>query len=206
MNQDEELEEIIMIMENYDKTINECFLKYTTEEYNNFNLPKLIKILDICYKSQDPNQHRMGTLLNSIFTQRTKTFIITRRMFGDLLKLDENSKYKNINNADYKLLIKTMLDIEHFEYLRKPKLRKGGVLELNCLLFIEILYELHDDMLKNFQSKKWFEKQKKKTLELYDKDLIKNEEDKKEKKVVNMKEVRKRMNDKLDEQIRSKNG
>lgn len=144
----------------YDITLNDCLLKHTTSDINDFQIKEVTESLDYAYNSKDPNQTKIATLMNAIFTHHAQTFMLTRRSFGELIKNDENSSYKSINGMEYKLILRLMLSNKHFDCLRKPAGRKAGVYKAIHPDLVSALHKLH--------SKEWFDLQEQKVCGYYD--------------------------------------
>jgi hypothetical protein len=145
----------------FDSGLHDCLLKNITQDIQSFVLTDVIDSLVDAYHSDSPNYIRMATLMNSIFTHHAQTFMLTRRSFNDLIKLDTNSEYDGINGVEYGVLLKLMINTSHFKCLRKPSGNRAGVYKIVHLGIVEALYSLH--------SKEWFELQEKKVCEYYDK-------------------------------------
>lgn len=148
------------IFENYNITIQDCFLKQTTKNIESFEIDEVVDALKKGYSNKDPNCVKMATLFNSIFTHHAQTFMLTRRSLCDIIKNDENSTYCNINSTEYKLMLSLMIKSEHFQCLRLPKGRRAGVYKVVQPDLVKNLHKLHNI--------EWFQLQEKKVCEYYD--------------------------------------
>lgn len=105
------------------------------------------EILDYLYSHDNPNIIRMGTIVNSILTHRHQTFMFSRGGLVKLFASDINTEYKSINEAEYKLLVHTMLKCGDFIKLREPTKdlpkTKSGVYKVIKPIITQILYTLH---------------------------------------------------------------
>lgn len=153
-------------MINYDKLYeelepDELFLKKTTK-LDEFKNEEIKQHLEPLYKAgfNETMKHRLGTIMNSIFTQENQTFLMSRDSTALLFEGDLDSKYKSCSNSDYKHLLKTITNISLFETLRIPVGRKAGVYKLVAPELVDTLYRL--------VGRKALEEQERKALEYYD--------------------------------------
>jgi hypothetical protein len=150
---------------NYEKMFtkfkqDDFFLK-RTQPLDDHDL-EIKKMLDIYY-NQKGLQHRLATLLNSIFTQQTQTFLFSRKHAVELFKQDDLSKYRTVSHKDYSLLLAIITNSpDDFQVLRKPTNNKAGVYKLIEPQLVDVLIKL--------VGKKMLEAQEKKALDYYDQD------------------------------------
>lgn len=151
---------LINAVREYKITLHDCLLKQITQDIQDFELKEVIEVLEYSYKSKDPNEKRMATLFNAIFTHHSQTFLLTKAAFRDLIKNDNNSPYSNISGTEYGTILSIMLKVGHFTCLRPSTGSKAGVYKLVHPDFVDALYKLH--------SKEWFDVQEQKVLDYYD--------------------------------------
>lgn len=144
----------------YNITLNDCLLKELTSDVNDFELSEVGTFLRYGYSSNDPNESKIVTLINAIFTHHSQTFMLTKKSYVDLIEKDTNSKYKSLNSLEYKNLIRIMLTSGHFERIREPIGRKAGVYKLVCPDILDVLHKLH--------SAEFFKMQEEKVTAYYD--------------------------------------
>ena len=154
---------------NYDKLFSDfevegfsVFLKHTQPLVK--HQPEAAKALEYLYNSKmESIKERMATILNAIFTQNLRTFMISRRTLVDLFKNDEQSKFKNLSSNDYALLLAKITNSNMFQVLRKPTAKKAGVYKLIAPDLVEILFKRVAEEV--------FEVQEKYVLSYYDRDF-----------------------------------
>ncbi|HLD91727.1 MAG TPA: hypothetical protein VI911_12070 [Patescibacteria group bacterium] len=141
-----------------DKT-NSLLLKYTTK-LSEIKDPELMLILKEAYSSDNVDGRLLATLLNSIFTQKSMTFVLSQRGFIKLLKEDTNGRGDKISGSKYIDFKSKLHQSQYIETLREPTNRKGGVYKLIHPNTVEILNKKC--------SRDFFKAQEDKVLAYYD--------------------------------------
>lgn len=80
-----------------------------TRDINEFQCSKLKQILESKYSSKDKFERKLGTILNSIFSNKRYYFAISRKVMTALLEEDPNLKVNTISGSDYKKIIEKYL-------------------------------------------------------------------------------------------------
>lgn len=185
------------IMQRFSITLNDFMLNEVTENVEDFRTDKIISLFKDCYCSSDPGILRATTLLNSIFTHRTLTFMVTKRQYNKILNNDVNHSKKEISGTIYNLFMENVTKNGMIEQLRKPTHGKAGVYKLVDPDMISMLKELHvlevteafDEMM-NFD--KIQDKKEEDVLAYYDSKQIKPKMTKEERKAEMRKELDKK--------------
>lgn len=144
--------DINKILNDFNSTISDCFLKKVTGDLKDFNDDGFVQVLSAMYDHKDSNNRRMATIFNSIFTHQTTTFMLTYSTAKILFEEDRNlgnTKYGSLNSKEYKLLICKMLESGYFKEIEKQIGRKSAVYELTEKTFVQALtYKCGSDTLK----------------------------------------------------------
>lgn len=106
------------------------------------------KALNSFYLSDNPNIQKIGSMLNAIYTQQTKTFMVSIRILRELIKEDPNIVFKDCHSSQYKNIMAKVLGSDMFTKLREPRGNAAGLYELTSKIFLEILeIEVGKDVL-----------------------------------------------------------
>ena len=106
--------------------------------------------------------------MNAVYTHRIQTFMLTRRSLVNLIKNDPNQSYNNASGSEWGSVRDAMIDLGHFQELRKPKNGKAGVYKMIYKGAVEKLYELHDIHVDSNKSEVWFPHMEEKLIEYWD--------------------------------------
>ena len=107
-------------------------------------------------------ESRAASLINSLFYQNLQTFMFCRKTMARLYSQDPLSPYRTLNNRDYGMFLKTIINSPDFEVLRLPTGSKAGVYKL---VKPELVSLLHQNC-----SQKYFEAQEIFAIEYFDTD------------------------------------
>lgn len=152
-------------------------LRYTTK-LSDFKNEEVKNILERAYSHDDVENRFLATLINCIFTQNSKTFIMTSRGFIRLMKNDINSNGKGVDYHTYKVQKRRLHDLNYIKTLRKPIGQKSGVYQLTFPYLLEMLHKQC--------SEEYFEAQEKDVLDFYN-----NSSEEKEEAVMDWNEMQK---------------
>lgn len=112
------------------------------------------------YDHSDMNIQKMGTIFNAIYTQKTHIFLLSFRIFNNLLKNDPNIKCSSCHIKNYKYIIYKLISINVLKILRNHQFKKAALYEL--------VEDLYLDVLKQFVDKQSLDEKKQICLEWYD--------------------------------------
>lgn len=135
-------------------TLNQTSL---VEDFKDEDLRKQLKV---GYEGTTIERRFLATLVNSIFTQKSRVFIMSCRGISNLMKNDPNGNGKGIDSQDYRSNKRRLHAGNYIETLRNPKGRKAGVYKLIHPPLVELLNKLC--------SEEFFEAQEKSVLDFYD--------------------------------------
>lgn len=108
----------------------------------------LSDVISPFYDSNESIHKRLGSILNSIFTQRTTVFSLTYRLNGSLVRNDPNHTLKSCDSKDHKEVMNLAFNSGLFTILRKPVCKgygikgKAGLYELSHEKFLKPLKEV----------------------------------------------------------------
>jgi hypothetical protein len=125
-----------------------------------FKSEKLRYILEQAYSQGDIEHKFLATLVNCVFTQTSKTFIMSSRGFIKLIKNDPNGNGMGIDFNAYKTYKRKLHDLGFIKTLRMPIGQKSGVYQLANAGLLELLNQQC--------SEEFFKAQEKSVLEFYD--------------------------------------
>lgn len=131
------------IMQRFSITLNDFMLNEITENIENFRTERIVNLFKDCYSSSDPGILRAATMLNSIFTHRTLTFMVTKRRYNKLLADDINHTKKEVSGTIYNLFMENVTKNGMIKQLRTPTNGKAGVYKLIDPDMISMMKELH---------------------------------------------------------------
>jgi len=159
---------LIKMLENYDVQYHDFMLKHITIDLDSFAISEIGDNLKVLYKEKDANKRMMTSILNSIFTHRMQTFMMTKRSLAQLLKNDPNQHYNGVSGTSWGSVRNAMQDLGQFQELRKPTNGKAGVYKLIYQPAIDVLYQLHDLHVESNKSANWFPHMENKLIEYWD--------------------------------------
>ena len=113
--------DINKILNDLSSTLNDCFLRNVTN-ISNLNDNKIEQVFKTMYSHSNSNLKRMATILNSIVTHQTTTFMFTFSSAQELFREDNkagNTKYESINSREFKTLKRIMFDSGYFKEVEK---------------------------------------------------------------------------------------
>lgn len=158
-------------METYEKDYQDIFGPFVdktryltlkrTSKIEDFKNDRVRGILERAYSQDDIDNRFLATLMNCIFTQTSKTFIMTSRGFIKIMKDDPNGNGKGIDFKTYSVQKCRLHDLGYLITLRNPIGQKSGVYQLAIPLLLELLHKQCSD--------EYFEAQEKAVLSYYDK-------------------------------------
>lgn len=140
-------------------TANDCFLSEVTIDLSKFD-EEIRELLIGFYNSEDKVSVRIATMLNSIFTHQTTTFMYTFETMEKLLDLDTNNRVSTIKTPENTAIRKNLIDNGFMVCLRPSVGRKSGV--------YKIVYEPWVDMLAKSIGREFLDKKEQKVLEYFD--------------------------------------
>ena len=118
-------------------------------------------MLEHMYQSKAPAFNRMGSILNSVLTQKQCTFLLSARIASKLFTEDVNSKYNSVNSQTYRAIIAKMITATSmFEKLRSPNGPRAAVFKLAHKDLMEYMYMT--------KGKEYYDTQEKVVLDIYD--------------------------------------
>lgn len=121
------------------------YLSETSKSYDDFASEDVRIILKYAYSHRDKYVKMTGSILNSIFTHQSATFMLSCRTLDKLFKKDDLlEKCNSIDYQKYKLLIKRMIQGDGrneawFTRIREPNSQKAGVYNLTYRPVLKIL-------------------------------------------------------------------
>ena len=149
-------------MEDNDDSIYKQFSKFIANNLSEPHMAKLTKVSKIedfpfyvqsvlrpFYESEDSTHKRIGSLLNSMFTQQNNVFLLVNAMLNDIVKNDPNHNLESCDREacdEVKLRVISKSNI--LTVLRKPMARspgvrgRGGLYEVTHPMFTDILDKL----------------------------------------------------------------
>ena len=118
------------------------------------------------YENNHLEVKQSATIVNAIFCQHKKTFILTWRSLNELLSLDENTKTNTTQTKTYKMILSFLFKKNIIKILRQSTRSKGGVYQL---IDSEIVKLLHEHTIKErLNVGDFYEAQEMSVLDYYD--------------------------------------
>ena len=146
------------IFEDFEKEGNVKLNK--TGDISDFDMPEIQAILTYLYDHPDSQMKKFGTLLNSIFYHQRQIFLLSRRIFGNLIVDDRNINISSINSETWAEFLRKCVQGGYLERLREPTKNKAGIYKLIREEFVDILHKYHN--------REYFDAQEKAALKFYD--------------------------------------
>lgn len=86
---------------------------------------KLEKALKSLYRSKDNKNRLTATLFNYVYSSQQTVFLLSYRIFKNMLKKDPNNKRKTLNGKEYSRLIRYLITSKSVEILLKSSKNRG---------------------------------------------------------------------------------
>ena len=134
---------------------------FITSELSDGNLGDIKDMLESFYAEKILNLKCFASVLNSIFTQKNRTFLLSKAILESLIKSDPNFKGGKLSSAQYRSFRENVMLSNVFKICRKPTGPLAGVYSLSDPSVLKYLYKLKD---KNF-----FDNQESFVVNCYDK-------------------------------------
>lgn len=159
------IREVIMDANDFKKDFKQTFVYVlkTTTLVGDFKYDDLNQFFEESYADDDNSEHyhMWISLLNSVFTHMSKTFIVSRATMYYLCYHDMNRKTRmKIHANNYSTFLSLCFERGYIKRLREPTGRRGGVYQIISPKVVSKLNEI--------QGKIFFEEQEKYVLNAYD--------------------------------------
>lgn len=125
--------------------------------------------LNALYNNADPQKKRIGSILNSIFTQESHVFMNSVRILDDLVNKDPNTTLKSCHSSKYNEIMHLLQKNGIILKIREPKGRRAGLYKLIADIYLNILIMV--------MGKEMLDAKEKANIEWYDKNSDINNND-----------------------------